>query len=231
MFLTLHLSWQALPTLLVQLRARQACQKTQASTQIYVYPIPRPLETLLWGLWGFPPPVQANERNTCSIIIYRIFCLFIILFFQKENVNSGPILYNLWAVLNSSFGRIRAYYTRRRELFEKWALSCEADIYMIVSKCWKPPEPVIIIIHRILWGGLGHGQWAVSLDETSTTEQFPFPVKKTLIVFTVHVWQDIFKIYYTWTLFLVFNHLSSLSCNLYWSDYWVNIAVTQGVYK
>lgn len=40
----------------------------------------------------------------------------------------------------------------------------------------------------------------------------PLPVKieKNLIVFAVHVSQDIFKIYYTWSLFLVFNHSSSL---------------------
>lgn len=55
--------------------------------------------------------------------------------------------------------------------------------------------------------------------------------RKSLIVFTVHASQDIFKIYYTWMLFLAFNHLSSLSCNLYWSDYWVNIAITSEVYK
>lgn len=69
--------------------------------------------------------------------------------------------------------------------------------------------------------------------ETSSTEQLTSSKKKkkTLIAFTVHVSQDIFKIYYTWMLFLVFNHLSSLSCNLYWSDYWDNIAVTRGVYK
>lgn len=40
------------PILLVQLQVQQACQKRQASTQVYVYPIP--LETQLWGLWGFP---------------------------------------------------------------------------------------------------------------------------------------------------------------------------------
>lgn len=147
--------------LLVQLQGQQACQKTQASTQIYVYPIC--LETTLWGLWGFPPfpSMFANERNTCYIIIYRIICLFIILFFQKDNVNSGPprfsTIYGLYWILNLDLDR--------SGVFEKWALSCEADIFMIVYKCWKPPEPVIIIIHLILCGGLRRGQWAFSLVE------------------------------------------------------------------
>lgn len=103
----------------------------------------------------------ANERNTCYIIIYRIICLFIILFFQKDNVDSGPprfsTIYGLHWILQLDLDR--------SAFFEKWALSCEADIFMIVYKCWKPPEPVIIIIHRILCGGLRHGQWASSLVE------------------------------------------------------------------
>ena len=149
-------------------------------------------------------------------------------------------IYRLYWILHLDLGRSAAYNNRRgRGVFEKWALSCEADIFMIVSKCWKPPEPVIIIIHRILCRGLGRGQWAVSLvdgekscgDLQYGAVGFQWKKKKTLIVFTVHVSWDIFKIYYTWMLFLVFNHLSSLSCNPNQSDYWVNIAVTRGVYK
>lgn len=110
MFLTLHLSWWGLQFSWCNLQARHACQKTQASTQIYVYPIP--LETLVWGPWGFPPSPSmfANERNTCSIIIYRIICLFIILFFQKENVDSGP----LYLILHLDLGGRAACYNTLR---------------------------------------------------------------------------------------------------------------------
>lgn len=160
---------------------QQTCQKSQASTQIYVYPIP--LETLLWGLWGFPssPSMFANERTTCSIIIYRIFCLFIItFFFQEENVHSHFVQFmSCVEFFILTWVGVQPIITEGG-VFEKWALWCKVDIFMIVSKCWKPSEPVISIIYPILWGGLKRGQWAVSLvaAETSTKEQLTSSKKK-----------------------------------------------------
>ena len=158
MFLTLHLSWQALEF--------SWCNcKTQASTQIYVYPIP--LETPLWGLWGFPPSptMFANERNTCSIIIYRIICLFIILFFQKGKVDSGPLgfcaIYGLYWILHLDVGRSEAYYKRRRG-FWKMSFVMQSWHFYDCEQVLKTSR-AIIIIHRILWGGLRHGQWAFPL--------------------------------------------------------------------
>lgn len=197
MFLTLHLSWLALTILLVQLQMQHICQKSQASTQIYVYPIP--LETLLWDLWGFPssPSMFANERTTCSIIIYRIFCLFIIAFFQKENGHSHFVQFmSCVEFFILSWVGVQLIITEGG-VFEKWTLLCEADMFMIVSKCWNPSEPVIGIIYPILWGGLRRGQWAVSLviAEKSAKEQLTSSKekKKALIVFTVHVSHHIFR--------------------------------------
>lgn len=103
MFLALHLSWLALQfswckcKCNIDLCRHLAFLASLVSTQIYVYPIP--LETLLWGLWGFPlsQNMFANERTTWSIIIYRIFCLFIATFFPEGEcrLRSSQILYNL----------------------------------------------------------------------------------------------------------------------------------------
>lgn len=185
----------------------------------------------------------ANVRNTCSIIIYRIICLFIILFFQKENVDSGRLrfcaIYGLYWILHLDLGRSVVCYNRRRGI---WKMSFVMrswhfyDCEQVLKTSWASYHhyPSRVVRRPLTWSTSclpsreenklqGPPVWSSSLPVKKK--------KKTLIVFTVHVSQDIFKIYYTWILLLVFNHLSSLSCNLNWSDYWVNIAVTQGVHK
>lgn len=230
----------------MQLQVQLACQKSQASTQIYVYPIP--LETPLWGLGGFlplSPSTFANERNTCSIIIYRIICLFIVPLFQKENVDQGPLrfwtIYGLYWILHLDPGRRAACYNRRRGI---WKMS-------FVMRSWHFYDREQVL--KTSWASYHHYPSHLARRprtcsmsclqsregkklQTSSTEQKKKRErrgKKTTDSFysactTRHI-GDLWLLNAHPSVHV--NHLSSLPRILNRSDYWVNIAVTQGVHK
>jgi len=98
---------------------------------------------------------------------------------------------------------------------------------MIVSKCWKPSEPVIIIIHRILQRGLSHAQWAFSLVIGKMCWDLQYgaslPVNKHGQFVQCTVSHNTFEMCYTSVLILLFNHLSLLQ--LFWTY------LTSGMYE
>lgn len=82
MFLTPHLSWQALRFSLC-VRELKPCQKNPGICTHLC--LSHPPWNPAMGVYGAFPPfpqMSANKRNTCAVNIYRIICLLIIRAFQ-----------------------------------------------------------------------------------------------------------------------------------------------------
>jgi len=188
MFLTLHLCREALQLSWCNCECKQACQKNRRPRRSMFIPSPPP-PPLAMGSLGLPPPCPsmfANERNTCSIIIYRIICLFIILFFQMSSrVHSVFFCFFVRFMCGIEFfirttGKSAIDNHRRACLTNELCHTRLTFLWL-----WESVEklPSQLSSSSIASCGLGHGQWAslprrAQKNQSATTSAVPVKKKK-----------------------------------------------------
>lgn len=166
MFLTLHLSWQAFQSSWSNTSVGDLPKKPGVYTDLCLSHPPRKFAMGSLGLSLLFKHVCQWKKHMFYYYLYNNLFVYDTVFFSRKTNSTQvhpqfPQFMSRIEFFIFTCARVQHVITER-EFFEKWALSCEADIFMIVSKCWKPPEPVIIVIHRILQRGLSHAQWAFS---------------------------------------------------------------------